>query len=96
MFVHSSVRPPARVSVFLVFVLNLAGPLWQWRTKFRVEMNKADSEGGARAIDSLINYETVKYFGNEAWERRRYDECLASASLRTQPSVGSSQNFLMS
>ena len=40
-------------------------------------MNKADSEAGARETDSLINYETVKYFGNEEHEKQRYDECMA-------------------
>ncbi len=49
----------------------------QWRTKFRVQMNKADAIGGNRVTDSLINYETVKYFNNEELERRRYDESLA-------------------
>ena len=39
-------------------------------------MNKADSEGGSRVIDSLLNYETVKYFDNQAHEQRRYDSCL--------------------
>jgi ABC-type transport system involved in Fe-S cluster assembly fused permease/ATPase subunit len=41
-------------------------------------MNKADSEGGSRVIDSLLNYETVKYFDNQAHEQRRYDSCLES------------------
>lgn len=45
-------------------------------------MNKADSEAGARETDSLINYETVKYFGNEQHERQRYDECMAGAALQ--------------
>ena len=49
----------------------------QWRTKFRQQMNKADNDASTRSIDSLINYETVKYFGNEDHEQRRYDECLA-------------------
>ena len=49
----------------------------QYRTQFRQAMNKADSEAGARETDSLINYETVKYFGNEEHERQRYDECMA-------------------
>lgn len=40
-------------------------------------MNKADAVGGNRVTDSLINYETVKYFNNEELERRRYDESLA-------------------
>lgn len=42
-------------------------------------MNKADSEAGKRAMDSLINYETVKLYGNEAHEQARYDKCLAGA-----------------
>uniref|UniRef100_A0A8D0H7J2 Iron-sulfur clusters transporter ABCB7, mitochondrial n=1 Tax=Sphenodon punctatus TaxID=8508 RepID=A0A8D0H7J2_SPHPU len=58
----------------------------QWRTKFRVEMNKADNEAGNTAIDSLLNYETVKYFNNERYEAQRYDEFLKTyenASLKT-------------
>ena len=49
-----------------------ARPLLQWRTRFRREMNRAESEAGSRAIDSLINYETVKYFNNEEHEQRRW------------------------
>ncbi|KAL6516436.1 ABC transporter B member 25 [Orobanche gracilis] len=48
----------------------------QWRTKFRKAMNKADNDANTRAIDSLINYETVKYFNNEAFEADKYDEFL--------------------
>jgi ATP-binding cassette subfamily B protein len=48
----------------------------EWRTKFRRLMNEEDSKANTRAIDSLLNYETVKYFGNEAHEARRYDENL--------------------
>lgn len=62
----------------------------QWRTRFRREMNKAESEAGARAIDSLINYETVKYFNNEEHERQRYDEALERyerAAIETQQSL---------
>ena len=62
----------------------------QWRTRFRRDMNKAESEAGARAIDSLINYETVKYFNNEEHERRRYDEALSRyerAAIETQQSL---------
>ncbi|XP_060568714.1 iron-sulfur clusters transporter ABCB7, mitochondrial-like [Ruditapes philippinarum] len=62
----------------------------QWRTKFRVQMNKADNEAGNKAIDSLINYETVKYFNNEQFEAERYDKYLAtyeSASLKTTTSL---------
>jgi ABC-type transport system involved in Fe-S cluster assembly fused permease/ATPase subunit len=48
----------------------------EWRTKFRREMNELESHSQSRAIDSLLNYETVKYFNNEAFEARRYDEAL--------------------
>lgn len=49
-----------------------------WRTRFIREANKADSSSNTRAIDSLLNYETVKYFTNEAYEASAYDEQLAS------------------
>ncbi|XP_056129598.1 iron-sulfur clusters transporter ABCB7, mitochondrial isoform X2 [Lampris incognitus] len=58
----------------------------QWRTQFRIEMNKADNEAGNAAIDSLLNYETVKYFNNEKYEADRYDSFLKiyeSSSLKT-------------
>ncbi|MFN6101497.1 MAG: ABCB family ABC transporter ATP-binding protein/permease [Burkholderiales bacterium] len=48
----------------------------EWRTKFRKQVNELDSGAHTRAIDSLLNYETVKYFGNEAFEAARYDESL--------------------
>jgi ABC-type transport system involved in Fe-S cluster assembly fused permease/ATPase subunit len=48
----------------------------EWRTKFRKQVNEFDSSAHTRAIDSLLNYETVKYFGNEAFEAARYDESL--------------------
>lgn len=48
----------------------------EWRTKFRRQMNENDSAAHTRAIDSLLNFETVKYFGNEAHEARRFDTSL--------------------
>jgi ATP-binding cassette subfamily B protein len=48
----------------------------EWRTRFRREMNARDGEANTKAIDSLLNFETVKYFGNEAHEERRYDGAL--------------------
>jgi ATP-binding cassette subfamily B protein len=48
-----------------------------WRLRFRREMNETDQDANTKAIDSLLNYETVKYFGNEAHETRRYDESLS-------------------
>ncbi len=58
-----------------------------WRVKFRRAMNSADSEATTKAVDSLLNYETVKYFGNEEHEARRFDESLAryqKAAVRSQ------------
>ncbi|XP_070960384.1 iron-sulfur clusters transporter ABCB7, mitochondrial-like [Oncorhynchus clarkii lewisi] len=58
----------------------------QWRTQFRIEMNNADNEAGNAAIDSLLNYETVKYFNNEKYEAEKYDGYLKSyesSSLKT-------------
>jgi ATP-binding cassette subfamily B (MDR/TAP) protein 7 len=48
----------------------------QWRTKFRIDMNKAENDSGNKAIDSLINFETVKYFDNTEYEVKRYQESL--------------------
>ena len=48
-----------------------------WRVRIRRTMNDTDNEAQTKAIDSLLNYETVKYFGNEAHEARRYDDALA-------------------
>ncbi len=48
----------------------------EWRTKFRRVMNETDSEAHTKAVDSLLNFETVKYFGNEAHEARRFDSSL--------------------
>ena len=48
----------------------------EWRIQFRRRMNEADSEAHTKAIDSLLNFETVKYFGNEEHESRRFDEAL--------------------
>lgn len=62
----------------------------EWRMIFRRTMNDMDSKANTRAIDSLLNYETVKYFGNEAWETRRYDEHLRKwelAAVRNQTSL---------
>ncbi|KAL4233603.1 ATP-binding cassette sub- B member 7 [Mactra antiquata] len=62
----------------------------KWRTKFRQRMNEADNQAGNKAIDSLINYETVKYFNNEHYEAERYDRYLAKyedASLKTTTSL---------
>ncbi len=62
----------------------------EWRMIFRRTMNDMDSKANTRAIDSLLNYETVKYFGNESWEAQRYDEHLQkweTAAIRNQTSL---------
>ncbi len=61
-----------------------------WRTRIRREANELDSAASSRAIDSLLNYETVKYFNNERWELERYDEQMRkweAAQIRTQVSL---------
>ncbi len=62
----------------------------EWRTKFRRAMNLMDGEANTKAIDSLLNYETVKYFGNEELEAGRYDHALAayeSAAIKSKASL---------
>ncbi|MFC7518505.1 ABCB family ABC transporter ATP-binding protein/permease [Herbaspirillum sp. GCM10030257] len=62
----------------------------EWRTNFRRTMNELDSKANTRAIDSLINYETVKYFGNEDYEARRYDHSMQNwetAAVKSQTSL---------
>ncbi|MFN2308124.1 MAG: ABC transporter ATP-binding protein/permease [Gammaproteobacteria bacterium] len=62
----------------------------EWRMKYRAAMNRMDSQGNTQAIDSLINYETVKYFGNEAHELRRYGETLRAwedVAVKSQTSL---------
>ena len=60
------------LALYILFTVMIT----EWRTHFRRQMNDLDSRANTRAIDSLINYETVKYFGNEEWEASRYDESL--------------------
>jgi ATP-binding cassette subfamily B protein len=74
------------LAVYIAFSVSVT----EWRTKFRRQMNEEDSRANTRAIDSLINYETVKYFGNEEHEARRYDENLQRyerAALKSQTSL---------
>ncbi|KAL4587867.1 hypothetical protein LXL04_000742 [Taraxacum kok-saghyz] len=74
------------VAAYIAFTLAVT----QWRTRFRMDMNKADNDATTRAIDSLINYETVKYFNNEKFEADEYDKYLMryeDAALKTQNSL---------
>ncbi|MDO9196550.1 ABC transporter ATP-binding protein/permease [Rhodoferax sp.] len=73
--------------IALVFYITFTVSVTEWRTKFRKQMNELDSKAHSRAIDSLLNFETVKYFNNEEFEARRYDENLEKfrlASLKSQ------------
>ncbi|WJF90711.1 ABC transporter ATP-binding protein/permease [Paraburkholderia bonniea] len=74
------------LATYITFTIKVT----EWRTHFRRTMNDLDSRANSRAIDSLLNYETVKYFGNEAWETERYDENLKryrSAAIKSQNSL---------
>ena len=73
----------------------------EWRLKFRREMNRQDNEAAAKAVDSLLNYETVKYFSSETFETARYDGAMAGymkAAIRSRTSLSTvniGQSFLM-
>ncbi|HEV8034791.1 ABC transporter ATP-binding protein/permease [Yoonia sp.] len=79
-----------------VVVLTIALYVWftfkvtEWRVKIRKEMNDQDTDANQKAIDSLLNFETVKYFGAERWEADRYDVAMANyenAAIRTNYSL---------
>jgi ATP-binding cassette, subfamily B, heavy metal transporter len=65
----------------LAFYIFFTVRVTEWRTQFRKQANEFDSAAHTRAIDSLLNYETVKYFGNERFEAGRYDESLERLRL---------------
>ena len=73
---HYDIWFTAITGVALVTYIVFTVTVTDWRTHFRRTMNELDSKANTKAIDSLINYETVKYFGNEDYEARRYDEGL--------------------
>ena len=76
----------ATVTLYMAYTLLVT----EWRAKFRRQMNETDSEANTKAIESLLNYETVKYFGNEEHEARRYDASLTRyerAAVRSQVSL---------
>jgi ATP-binding cassette subfamily B protein len=82
-FVWITVGALALYITFTVLVTN-------WRTQLRREVNEIDSAANSRAIDSLLNYETVKYFNNEEYEARRYDQQMqkwAAAQVKSQVSL---------
>jgi len=74
----------------VVGYIGFTAAITEWRTRFRREMNKQDTTAHTRAVDSLLNYETVKYFGNEEHETRRFDSALARyerAAIKSQSSL---------
>jgi ATP-binding cassette, subfamily B, heavy metal transporter len=74
----------------LVLYIAYTVTITEWRTKFRREANEFDSAAHTKAVDSLLNYETVKYFNNEGFEARRYDESLEllrRARLKSQTTL---------
>ncbi len=76
----------AALALYIFFTVRIT----EWRTQFRRLANESDSAAHTTAIDSLLNYETVKYFGNEAFEARRYDESLEKlrrARLKSQTTL---------
>ncbi|MFT6398081.1 MAG: ATP-binding cassette subfamily B protein [Bradymonadia bacterium] len=84
----------AKYAIVAVVTVTLYGAstftLTQWRLKFRTGMNRQDSEANSRAVDALLNFETVKYFGNEEFELERYDESLRKLedlSVKSQASL---------
>jgi ATP-binding cassette, subfamily B, heavy metal transporter len=77
------------IGIYIVFTFRVT----EWRVKLRREMNDQDTDANQKAIDSLLNFETVKYFGAEAREAQRYDGAMQgyeSAAVRT----GQSLSFL--
>ena len=76
----------AALALYITFTVTVT----EWRSKFRVQMNMLDSTAHSHAIDSLLNYETVKYFNNENFESKRYDESLQSyrrAAIKSQTTL---------
>lgn len=75
------------IAIYVAFTFKAS----EWRIDIRREMNESDTEAHSKAVDSLLNYETVKYFGNEGLESRRFDAAMAKyeqAAIRTYYSLG--------
>ncbi|HUJ03293.1 MAG TPA: ABC transporter ATP-binding protein/permease [Rhizomicrobium sp.] len=93
--------------IALVTLLMVVGYVWftfaitRWRIQFRREMNQSDQDANTKAVDSLLNYETVKYFNNEEHETRRFDKSMekySRASIQAQLSLSllnTGQAFIM-
>jgi ATP-binding cassette subfamily B protein len=74
------------LAVYITFTFSVTN----WRTRFRREVNELDAKASSRAVDSLLNFETVKYFNNEEYEAKRYDGVLSQqeqAAIKSQQSL---------
>lgn len=74
------------VTIYVIFTFMIT----EWRMHYRHEMNRLDSKANGQAVDSLLNYETVKYFNNEALEQQRYDQTMAQwedSAVKSQTSM---------
>jgi len=77
----------ATIAAYVVFTFAIT----EWRVKIRIRMNKEDQDAHQKAVDSLLNYETVKYFGAEGREAARYDQAMRgyqAAAVKTAASLG--------
>ncbi len=95
-------RYAAITGVTIIIYIWFTFGITEWRTRFRREMNDHDTDSSTKAVDSLLNFETVKYFGNEEHEAKRFDRAMAGyeqAAIATQTSLAVlnfGQNFIFS
>lgn len=90
LFYYFDYRYPAITVITIITYISFTLSITEWRLKFRKKMNAKDSEANTKAIDSLLNFETVKYFTNADFEYQRYDKSLAgyeSAAIESQRSL---------
>jgi len=90
LLLHYEVWFAVIVAGSLVVYVSFTFAVTHWRTRFRREMNELDARASARAVDALLNFETVKYFGSEDYEARRYERTLReqeAAAVKSQQSL---------
>lgn len=90
LFINYDIWFSAITAVALVAYIVFTVKITEWRLHFRRNMNELDSRANVRAVDSLINYETVKYFGNEQFESERYNKSMVAwqeAAIKSQKSL---------
>jgi ABC-type transport system involved in Fe-S cluster assembly fused permease/ATPase subunit len=90
-YTHFGIGLVAATLVSVVAYITVTRVITEWRTKLREQMNRLDGQALARSVDSLLNYETVKYFGAEAREEERYGRSMrewADAAVKSENSLG--------